>query len=378
VILTGRDPATGRALALRIADGRIAAVQPGPEDDPHWLAPGLVDLQVNGWRGNDLNAAEPPTPHTVMALTDALAAEGVTTFLPTLITAAEDRIVAALRAIVAARAADARVARAIPGVHVEGPSVSAEDGPRGAHPLPHVRPPDLGEFDRWQDACGGLVRMVTLAPEQSGAVPYIAALARRGVLVALGHSAADERTVTAAAAAGARISTHLGNGVAAMLPRHPNLIWAQLAEDALSASFIADGHHLPDAALKSMLRAKGLARSMLVSDATALGGMPPGRYSRPIGGEVELSADGRLSMAGTPYLAGAARPLRDGVVVAMRAAGLTLDEALRLASANPARLLGQAPCLAAGAPADLIRFRFVPGDATLALETVMQGGVRVT
>ena len=159
-----------------------------------------------------------------------------------------------------------------------------------------------------------------------------------------------------------------------MLPRHPNLIWAQLAEDRLAASFIADGHHLPDDTLCAMLRAKSLARSMLVSDLTALGGMPPGRYRSPIGGEVDLSADGRLGIPGTPYLAGAARTLADGVAHAIVAARLTLAEALSLATVNPGRALGGGGELRVGARADLIRFRWAPGDRSLAMETVLVAG----
>ncbi len=177
--------------------------------------------------------------------------------------------------------------------------------------------------------------------------------------------------------AGATLSTHLGNGVAATLPRHPNLIWAQLAEDRLTATFIADGHHLPDDTLKAMLRAKGLDRAVLVSDAVALGGMPPGIYDQPIGGRVELTPEGRLGVVGTPYLAGAARPLIDGVAVAMRAAGLTLAEALRLATSNPGRFAGGRGVLAVGQPADLMRFRWSPGDPALAIERVWVRGIPV-
>ncbi|MCP8939320.1 amidohydrolase family protein [Alsobacter sp. SYSU M60028] len=372
-VVTGRRTDTGEPVAVSIRDGAIAAIAPGPADDGAWLAPGLVDLQLNGWRGHDLNNGR-LTPDTVRALARAVLATGVTAFLPTLITAAEADIVSALRAIAAARAADPLVARMVAGVHVEGPGVAPEDGPRGAHPREHVRAPDLAEFDRWQAACGGLVRLVTLSPHWPDAPAVIAGLAARGVVVSLGHTGVDPAAIHAAALAGATLSTHLGNGVAAVLPRHPNLIWAQLAEDRLSASFIADGHHLPDDTLKAMLRAKGLDRSLLVSDATALGGMPPGVYDQAIGGRVELTPQGRLGVAGTPYLAGAALPLAAGVATAMRAAGLSLWEALRLASVNPARLIGRKAELAVGARADLLRFRWSPGDAALAVDSVYSGG----
>ncbi len=379
-LVRGRDPATGGGLAVTLAGGRIATVaaDPAVPADAPWIAPGLVDLQVNGWGGLDLNDGR-LTAETVAHLVRALAATGVTTLMPTLITASEESLCDALAAIAAARRADPAVARAIPGVHVEGPSISPDDGPRGAHPRGHVRPPDRDEFDRWQAAAGGLVRLVTLAPEWAEAPSFVRSLAADGVVVAIGHSAADPAAVRAVADAGARLSTHLGNGVAATLPRHPNLIWAQLADDRLSASVIADGHHLPDDTLKAMIRAKGIERSILVSDAVALAGMPPGLYDAAVGGRVELTAEGRLGVAGTPYLAGAARALKDGVATAVRAAGLGLADALRLATANPADLIGAADRgrIAPGAAADLIRFRFAPGDATLTVETVLAGGMEI-
>jgi N-acetylglucosamine-6-phosphate deacetylase len=379
-VVRGRDPATGGGLAVTLAAGRIAAVDPDPSvpADAPWIAPGLVDLQVNGWGGIDLNDGR-VTADTVARLVRALAATGVTTFLPTLITASRESLCDALSAIAAARASDPAVAHAIAGVHVEGPAISPEDGPRGAHPRAHVRPPDLDEFARWQAVSDGLVRLVTLAPEWPGTPAFVRALADRGTVVAIGHSAADAAAVRAAVDAGARLSTHLGNGVAAILPRHPNLIWAQLADDRLSASFIADGHHLPDDTLKAMVRAKGVARSILVSDAVALAGLPPGLYDTPVGGRVELSPEGRLGVAGTPYLAGAARALKDGVATAVRATGLTLADALLSATANPAALIGAADRgrIVVGAAADLILFRFAPGDPTLLLEKVLSGGVEI-
>ncbi len=368
--VTGRDPATGRGLAVTVESGRIAAIADGPAGETAWLSPGLVDLQVNGFAGHDLNSGG-LTTETVARLVAVLRAGGVTTFLPTLITAPEASIVAALGAIAAARDADPLVAHAIPAVHVEGPHIAPEDGPRGAHPRDQVRPPDLAEFDRWQAACGGLVGLVTLSPHHAEAPAYVRALTARGVHVAIGHTQASDAEIRAVVEAGAVLSTHLGNGIAAVLPRHPNPIWTQLAEDRLTASFIADGHHLPAGVFKAMLRAKGLDRAVLVSDAAAPGGLPPGLYDQPIGGRVELSVDGRLGVPGTPFLAGAARPLAQDVALAIGMAGISLADALRLATANPGRFVGGRGVLAVGAPADLIRFRWAPGDQDLAIETVL-------
>jgi N-acetylglucosamine-6-phosphate deacetylase len=372
VRIRGRDPATGRVLEVT-TDGSVIAhvrrVDGG--GDVLWLVPGLVDLQVNGYGGHDVNGPD-VTADEVVALVRALARAGTTTVVPTVITAAEADIVRSLRAVAEARERDEATRRAVPCVHVEGPHISAEDGPRGAHPAEHVRAPDPAEFDRWQQACDGLVGIVTLSPHHPEAVAYTEHLARAGVTVAIGHTHASPEEVRAVTDAGARMSTHLGNGAHAVLARHPNHLWAQLADDRLTAGFIADGHHLPADTLTAMLRAKGLDRSFLVSDSVALAGMPPGQYASPVGGAVELSDDGRLSVAGTPYLAGAARSLADGLAQAVRMTGIGLGDAARLATANPGRFVGGRGLLAPGAPADLVLV-----DPELRVQQVVAAGSEV-
>ena len=352
--ISGRDPHTGRNIEVVIRDGIIAAITDVPSADPAWLSPGLIDLQINGYQGFDLNA-DNLTSDTVIDLSRSVLATGVTTFLPTIITASEEKIIACLRAIAAARQLNPALQHMIPGVHVEGPYLSPEAGPRGAHPREHIRPPSIAEFDRWQQASGDLVKLVTLSPHFDEAPNYIAALRDRGILVSIGHTHASPEQIHAAVDAGATLSTHLGNGVDDPLPRHPNLLWTQLAEDRLTAMFIADGHHLPDDTLKVMLRAKGLDRSILVSDVVALGGMPPGLYETPVGGLVELTPDGRLSLHGTHFLAGSVVPLKDAVAH-LATTYLSLSESLRLATQNPARFLGRTGKLQVGAPGDLVRF----------------------
>lgn len=371
--IIGRDPATGQGMAVTVKGGRIAALGIDDSPDQSYLAAGLIDLQVNGFGGHDLNDGR-LTPETVEKLAVKLLATGVTTFLPTVITASKVHIAQALAAISEARETAPWLAHMIPSVHVEGPHISPEDGPRGAHPRAHVRPPDKAEFDRWQEACGDLVGMVTLSPHWQEAPDYIGHLTAQGVHVALGHTDASPEQICRAVAAGATLSTHLGNGAAAVLPRHPNLIWSQLADDRLTATFIADGHHLPAETFKVMLRAKGLARSLLVSDVTALGGMAPGTYDQPIGGRVVLTADGRLGTEGTPYLAGAALPLAHGVATAIAHGGLCLAKALELATVNAGRFAGGRGRLEVGADADLIRFDWRPGDKSLAVRATYIAG----
>lgn len=373
--ITGRDVGTGQGISVTVADGRIAAIEradPQPMSGPY-LAAGLIDLQVNGFRGLDFNDGR-LTAARVAALTRMMTGLGVTTYLPTLITASRASFLSALAAIAAARREDPLCARMIPFVHVEGPYLAPEDGPRGAHPREHVRPPDLDEVTEWQRASSGLVGKITLSPHYDQAANFIRALVGQGILVAIGHTSATADQIHAAVSAGARLSTHLGNGAAAMLPRHPNFIWAQLASDRLNAGFIADGFHLPADTFKAMLRAKGLERCYLVSDTAALGGMPPGVYDQPIGGRVEVGSDGRLSVAGTPYLAGAGRPLCEDVALAIRMADLTLADGIRLATVNPGRFVGGRGRLAVGELADLVLFDWEQGDASLTVrETYVAG-----
>jgi N-acetylglucosamine-6-phosphate deacetylase len=374
--ITGRLADSGETVVLHLDGGLISAIEPASGHAPHYIAPGLIDLQVNGYGGHDLNDGA-VTPETVSALCQTLRTLGVTTFLPTVITASEANIVAALSAIAAARRIDLVAFAMIPGIHVEGPSIGREDGPRGAHPLEHVRAPSLAEFARWQAACENLVSMVTLSPDYPEAPAYIAALTAQGIHVALGHTGATAEQVHAAIAAGATLSTHLGNGSAALIPRHPNFLWAQLAADQLTATFIADGFHLPGDTLTAMLRAKGLERSVLVSDVVALGGMPAGRYYNPIGGIVEVQANGRIGVADSPYLAGAGLPLCANVAIAAKLAGLSLGDAIALATRNAGRFCGGRGRLEVGAPADLVCFDWQPGDERLTIQATYLRGHQV-
>lgn len=371
--LTGRDPATGDGLAVTFDNGVITAIEPASTQSGPFIAPGLIDLQVNGYLDIDLNDGA-VTAERVAVLTKTLFAQGVTTYLPTFITASEADIVAGLQAVFAARQADPVMAHAMPGVHVEGPFISPTDGPRGAHPADQVRDADTAEFDRWQAASDGLVTILTLSPHSDAALALIAHAVVAGVHVALGHTDAAPEQIHAAADAGATLSTHLGNGASALLARHPNFIWAQLADDRLTASFIGDSHHLPADTLKAMLRAKGLERSVLVSDVASPGGLEPGIYHQRIGGRVQLWPNGRLGTPGTPYLAGAALPLSHCVARTQTMTGLPLVDVLALATRNPGKFVGGRGRLEVGAPADLITFDWKPGDDRLHIhQTILAG-----
>ncbi|HLS14581.1 MAG TPA: amidohydrolase family protein [Beutenbergiaceae bacterium] len=368
--LTGRATHSGELIDVVVSGDVIERVEarPGDGSDVPWLLPGLVDLQVNGWAGHDVNGPQ-VTADEVIALVRALAASGTTTVVPTVITATQEEILTSLRAITAARHQDAQTRAAIPFVHIEGPHISAQDGPRGVHPAQEVRGVDRGEFEQWQQAAEGLVGIVTLSPHHEGAPDYIRSLVADGVIAAIGHTHASPEEIRAAVAAGASMSTHLGNGAHGQITRHPNYIWTQLDEDALTACFIADGHHLPADTLRVMLRAKGLDNSVLVSDSVALGGQEPGEYRTPVGGRVVLDANGRLSEYGTPFLAGAACALHTGVRTCVQDLGLSLADAVRLATVNPGRFTGRRGVLAPGQRADLVLL-----DDQLAIQRVLAGG----
>ena len=294
--------------------------------------PGLFDLQVNGFGGVDFNAANLAADDVATAL-EGIRATGVTRCLPTLITSSLPHFARNARLI--ARLADSTIA----GLHMEGPYLSREDGPRGAHPLEQVIGATIDDFERRQASADGRIVLVTLAPEAPGALPLIEYLVGHGVRVALGHTDAAPRQIADAIAAGATLATHLGNGCAQMLPRHPNVIWELLAADALAASFIADGHHLPPATLKAMVRAKSAGRSILVTDATAAAGGAPGRYA--IGGVAcDLGPDGRVSLPGTPYLAGSALTMTAAIANTARWTGLAVAQVVAMASTVPAQAIG--------------------------------------
>ena len=294
--------------------------------------PGLFDLQVNGFGGIDFNSASLTADRVAEAL-ERMRATGVTRCLPTLITSSFERFAAAARVL--ARMTDAAVA----GIHMEGPYLSPDEGARGAHPREHLVPASVDDFSRRQDAAGGRIVLVTLAPEVPGALRVIEHLAASGVRVAIGHTAATAQQIADAISAGATLATHLGNGCAQMLPRHPNPIWELLAADGVLASLIVDGHHLPPATVKVMVRAKRPERTILVTDAIAAAGGAPGPYA--IGGvECLLGEDGRVSLPGTPYLAGSSLTLDRAIANAVRFAGLPLDAVVAMASTIPATYMG--------------------------------------
>jgi N-acetylglucosamine-6-phosphate deacetylase len=377
---SGFDVATGHLVSIQfdefireVAVKKALAAEAAP-DDAIMLAPGFVDIQVNGFLGVDFNNPQASVDDIGRAL-DAMIAAGVTRCLPTVVTGAPGDMVACLRNLRQAQTT-LRWGKAIAGFHVEGPHIGAEDGPRGAHPARWVRPPDLAEFHRWQEATDGNIRLITLSPHWPEAPQYIAAIVKAGVAASIGHTGAGAAQIAAAVDAGATLSTHLGNGAHAVLRRHPNYIWDQLAEDRLNASFIVDGIHLGQAFLRTALRAKTVERTVLVTDASAPAGAAPGRY-RLGEQEADLTEDGRVVLAGTDKLAGSALRMSQGVANFVNLGGLSLRDAVVTATVNPARVIhldGRMQGLIPGERGDVVAFR--PRGGTLEIQSVWIEGVR--
>jgi N-acetylglucosamine-6-phosphate deacetylase len=374
---SGVHPATGEQIEVSF-DSLITGIDPllSPSASLGFLSPGWIDLQVNGFAGVDYNsptASLEQIGHSIREMFQT----GVTRFFPTVITGSFENMAAALRNLAQAKK-QIPEGPAMEAFHLEGPYISPEDGPRGAHPERWVRPPDLDEFRRFQDAAEGGIRLVTLSPEWPQAPDFIEAIVRQGVVASIGHTKASADQIAAAVGAGATLSTHLGNGAHAVLPRR-NYIWDQLADDRLAASFIVDGIHLGRAFLNVALRAKGLERSILVTDAVMPAGCAPGQY-RLGDVDVELHSDGSVRLLGGTRLAGSALRMDRAIENVMKLAALKLPEALTLATRNPARV-GRIPSrqrgLTPGDRADLVRFTFDEVTHRIEILETFLSGVQV-
>ncbi len=373
-----RHYATGEPVELTIDAGRIAASRTFRTSDrtADWVAPSFFDIQVNGCLGISFNS-DRLAPDDVRRVIANCREHGTGGFCPTLITASTEALTHGFNTLARLCDGDAELARAIPAFHLEGPYIAAEDGPRGAHPKAHVRRPDWDEFRRWQDAAGGRIRIVTLAPELPGAMAFIENLAAAGVVVSIGHTAATPEQIRDAVKAGARLSTHLGNGAHAVLPRHPNYIWEQLAADELWASVIADEHHLPPSVLKSILRVKTPARTILISDAGTLAGLAPGRYEC-WDQEFEVHPAGKIVMPGTEFLAGSVAFLDTCVGNVLNLGLADVPAAVTMAAVRPRELLGlPVPRIEPGEPADLVLFNWRMGRE-LRVKPIHHGGTENT
>jgi N-acetylglucosamine-6-phosphate deacetylase len=326
---------------------------------------GLLDLQVNGYAGVDFND-EAITRDALDHALHAMLRAGVTHCLPTLITASEAVLTARLGALDRAIRTSRLGPTMVLGLHLEGPFLNPAPGYRGCHPPEWMVPPDPALLERVLAEIATPVRLLTIAPERPGAASVVEWAARRGIVTAMGHTAAGADAVRVAADAGVVLSTHLGNALPQPQPKFFNPLMAQLAEDRLSASFIADGIHIPRHALGVVLRAKGLERCILITDATSAADTEPGIY-RFAGMDIEHAADGSVREPGGDVLAGSALRLDQAVRNVVAWGFANIEQAIVMASTRPAALLGMASVAST-----------VDWDEALVPRTVTVGDVSVT
>ena len=378
ITLSARHYANGEPIRVIIDGDRIHRIEPAwpKEGIANWpyLSPAFVDLQINGYGGTWFSD-DTLTPEAVLSALSPHFGFGVTRLCPTLITNSFEGLATGFASIRKACEQAPWADRMVCGCHLEGPYISGEDGPRGAHPRAHVRPANWEEFQRLQEISGGRIRLVTLAPEVENGLEFIRRAVASGVVVSLGHTAATPERIQEAIAAGARLSTHLGNGAHAMQHRHRNVILEQLADPRLSASLIVDGHHLPANLVRTFLKVKSPQRTILTCDAAGWAGCPPGIYENQLG-RSEILESGKLVVAGQQeLLAGSAQETNTCVATVMALAGVSLKDAVDMASQNPARLLGlEVVRLRRGSLADLAVFRVARNGRGLEIETTIAGG----
>jgi len=269
-----------------------------------------IDLQVNGYLGIDFS--EPGlTLEGVRTVAEELYRRGTLAFCPTVISSQMETYEHNLP-VLARACADPDIAPRLLGIHLEGPFISPRPGARGAHAESNIMPPDLRLFDQFRRLSGDNIRLLTVAPEAEGVEQLIRHAVKQGITVSLGHHNGGTEEIRRAADAGATAVTHLGNGIPNTLPRHPNQLWDQLAEDRLTPMLITDGHHLPPSFIKSVFDLKGTGRVAIVSDAAPVAGFPPGKY-RTLGHDAILEESGKLWVPEGNHLAGSSANIRECV-----------------------------------------------------------------
>lgn len=278
MIFRAKHYQTEQIIDVSCENGEIVSVEKTgsiiPRHLMEYIAPAFFDLQINGAMGvafSDINLDE----SGIRKVLSVCRLHGISAICPTIITNAHDVLLHGFNTLRKACESDPKINRAMPCFHLEGPYISSEDGARGAHLKQYVRNPNFDEFKQYQAASGNRIKLLTLAPELPGAIDFIRKINLEGVVVAIGHTAASPALIREAITAGASLSTHLGNGSHAMWPRHENYFWEQLGCDSLSASIITDGHHLPEALIKTIVRVKPFEKQIITCDASGLAGMPP-------------------------------------------------------------------------------------------------------
>ena len=367
-------------VSIEITDGVITRINRIKElsgkDKPVYIAPGLIDNQVNGFSGVSFSLGGGDlTLEGVQKATRALWKYGVTTYLPTLTTNDQNLLEKNLKILAQAKK-DPGLLGSIPGFHLEGPYISPEDGYRGAHPLKYVRKPDWDEFMRLYNASEGNILQVGVAPEAEGAMDFISKCHEKEIVVSLTHHRATASQITEAIDRGAQTATHLGSGLANTIHRHLNPYWPQLADDRLMITIICDGFHLQPEQVRVFYKVKGAEKTILTSDITSYGGLPAGKYVTEGGEEIEKTPEGAMIYPAQKVLYGSASPITGGVGYIMKITGCSLNEAIRMASTNPARLYGlnDRGEIKQGMRADLILFTLEEFKMNV-IKTVVAGEV---
>jgi len=368
---------SGEPVSCTIDDEDII-LQPEPnlnKDTHPYIGPGLIDLQVNGINGIDFNSAS-LTVERIIDATKAMLRQGVTTYFPTIVTNKNEAVIKILDTIRRACDADILVRNCIGGIHLEGPFISSQEGARGAHDRRYIQDPDIRLIKKFQDVSVGMIKIITLAPELNGAIELIHYCREAHIKCAIGHSLASAAQIDEAIRAGAVLSTHLGNAVPDMLPRHPNILWDLLARDELYASIITDGYHLPDSFIRVVIKTKR-DKAVLVSDVTAFAGLPAGRYQTHIGADVTLTQDGKIFLSNNPnYLAGSAKTLLENVQHLTERGIVSICTAWCMASINPATIItGRKFNQNVWPDNDLVEFKIV--GKKIKITDVLKGGIAV-
>ena len=333
-----RNALDGKAYRLNINGGKVVGLDPCEEyEEDLYFSPGLIDIQVNGYGGVDYSGDFDNEGLTFVC--HEMRKRGVFQHFPTIVTRPQNVILRNIRKIIDLRKKNMKIHESITGIHIEGPYISAEDGPRGAHDLRYVRAADIHELDEWIEASEGNIKIITIAPEVENALEFISYASSKGIICSIGHTNADLRCIEAAVQAGAKLSTHLGNGCNKLVDRSDNLINAQLSQDSLWASFIADGLHIPLYALKAFLRSKTFERSIIISDMAPVAGLPATKIKWG-NLEVENCPDGAVRLYGSPYLAGAGSFLLDNINNLIESIGIPMNIAFSMVTTNPTNLFG--------------------------------------
>ncbi len=357
-IIYSHHYATGEPVQININRGNIESISVCNEtrvQKDSYVAPGLIDIQVNGYCNVDF-ASLKLSVNDVIETTRRLWRSGVTTYMPTIISSSPQvyqQVLTVLREAIHVP----ELRGSISGIHLEGPYLSGLEGYRGAHDAQWLKPPDWNEFQKLNLLSGNQVQLVTMAPELSGAPDFMNKCSENGIIIAIGHHAGTHDQITMAVKSGAVLSTHLGNACANLISRHNNVLWPQLANDDLYASLIADGFHLNRDEIIVFFRSKGPDKIILISDITKFAGLPPGDYDWN-DTKLNVSPEGKIYLPQQDLLAGAGKTLIEGVNTFSMFTGCHASMAIDCASANPARLMqmNDRGDLSPGKRADLIIF----------------------